>query len=236
MTDHLTPAELRELLGAFALGAVDDDERALVEELVLHDTDARAELHQLEHAVAWLGHASPRASEASWQAVRDQIAADTEPDVITPVAPVAPVASLAEHRARRPRWQRLTAVAAALALVIGGTLAVRELTRSDPTATTVALAGPDGAVVVTARIASDGHGHIVTSSLPSAPAGHEYQLWAQSTETQPIQSAGLLGPSPAGEAISVPRHAVRIAISVEPTGGSRAPTTTPVAISSIEPL
>ena len=57
--DDLTPEELHELLGAFALGALDDDERAQVEDYVLHDADARAELHQLEHAVAWLGHASP---------------------------------------------------------------------------------------------------------------------------------------------------------------------------------
>ena len=82
MDERLTPEELRELLGAFALDAVDPEERAQVEEFVLDDRDARVELHQLEHAVAWLGHASPRPSDAAWNAVRLEMARDLRPDVI----------------------------------------------------------------------------------------------------------------------------------------------------------
>jgi anti-sigma-K factor RskA len=232
------PEELRELLGAFALGALDGDEQARVEDYVLDDADARAELHKLEHAVAWLGHASPRPSEASWDAVRAEMARDLGETVEAPGADagpapeLAPVVDLGSRRAR-PRWQRLSALAAAVALVIGFGVAMFSVfsTGGGSGATTVALAAPDGRIAVTARVDTDGAGTIVTSSLPRAPAGHEYQLWAQPDPQTSMHSAGLLGTDPHGRRIRIPAHTHRIAISVEPEGGSRAPTTDPVAVS-----
>jgi anti-sigma-K factor RskA len=234
--DAPDPEELRNLLGAFALGALDEEERAQVEDYVLHDTDARAELHQLEHAVAWLGHASPRPSEASWDAVRAEMARDLAATGVAGDAgdaEPAPVVDLAARRRSRPRWQRLAAAAAAVALVLGFGLAMLSVFSADhgSRTTTVALAAPDGRVAVTARLHADGTGTIVTSSLPHAPAGHEYQLWSQPDPQTSMQSAGLLGADPHGRHIHVPEHTNRIAISVEPEGGSRAPTTDPVAVS-----
>src|SRR6185312_11947963 len=93
---------------------------------VLHDTDARAELHQLEHAVAWLGHASPRPSASAWDAVRAEmdrdLAAGSGPAAGPDGAPAAPVVDLATRR-RRVGWQRITAIAAAVALVVAAGIA-----------------------------------------------------------------------------------------------------------------
>ncbi len=237
--DPRDPEELRELLGAFALGALDDEEHDLVEDYVLDDPEARAELHELEHAVAWLGHASPRPSEASWNAVRAEMARDlgetgagNETGTASTDPELAPVVDLTARRAR-PGWQRLTALAAAVALVIGFGLAMFSVfsTGTGSDTTTVALAAPDGRVAVTARIDGDGSGTIVTSSLPAPPTGHEYQLWSQPDPQTSMHSAGLLGTNPHGHRIHIPAHTRRIAISVEPTGGSRAPTTDPVAVS-----
>jgi anti-sigma-K factor RskA len=235
--DAPDPEALRNLLGAFALGALDDEERAQVEDYVLHDTEARAELHQLEHAVAWLGHASPRPSEASWDAVRAEMARDLAAPG-DPATDPAPVVDLATRRRSRPRWQRLTAAAAAVALVVGFGLAMLSVFSVDSGSgtTTVALAAPDGRVAVTARLHADGSGTIVTSSLPRAPAGHEYQLWSQPDAQTSMESAGLLGADPHGRHIRVPEHTNRLAISVEPEGGSRAPTTDPVAVSGDDAL
>jgi uncharacterized protein (TIGR03083 family) len=47
--------DTRELLGAYALDAVDDDEAAEVAELVAGDEKARRELHRLRGAAAWIG-------------------------------------------------------------------------------------------------------------------------------------------------------------------------------------
>jgi uncharacterized protein (TIGR03083 family) len=50
----VTP-DARELLGAYALDAVGDDEVAAVAELVIEDEAARRELHRLRGAAAWIG-------------------------------------------------------------------------------------------------------------------------------------------------------------------------------------
>ena len=99
------------------------------------------------------------------------------------------------RRRPRPAWQRLTAVAAAIALVLGVGLAVLNVFSADSGSgtTTVALAAPDGRVAVTARLHTDGSGEIVRSALPPAPTGHEYQLWTQPTPGASMRSAGLLG-------------------------------------------
>src|SRR3954463_9186767 len=76
----------RELLGAYALNALDADERAQVDELLLADPSARAELHELEQGAAWLGHASLRPPERAWDAIAAEVerdlAADRAPDVV----------------------------------------------------------------------------------------------------------------------------------------------------------
>lgn len=238
---ELNPQELRELLGAYALDAVDDDERAQVEALLLTDADARAELHRLEHAVAWLGHASPRPSPGVFDAVRDEVARDLaaaspvaapEPDQ-DPAAPRATIAAPIDlHAARRRRttWTRALAVAATVALVLGTIVALRVGDRG-PDARTVALDSPSGQVLVTARLDPNGQGSIQRSRLALPPAGHVYQLWVQSSAGGPMESAGVLGRRPQGHRVDVGADARLLAVSVEPIGGSGAPTTDPVAIS-----
>jgi anti-sigma factor RsiW len=54
MARQLTPAELEGLLGAYALGAVDDDERAQVEAYVADHPTAAEELEHLQDAAVWL--------------------------------------------------------------------------------------------------------------------------------------------------------------------------------------
>ena len=230
MDERLTPDELRGLLGAFALGAVDAHEREQVEEFVLDDRDARAELHQLEHAVAWLGHASPRPSEQSWDSLRLEMDRD--------LAAPGTVTSMATFESRRNRrgWRQLIAVAAAAVILVGTAIGVARVIEKDsggPTTRTIALHAPSGRTAVEASIARDGDGSIRTSNLPAAPAGHVYQLWAQPTTTAPMHSAGILGRSPAGHHVHIPPGSARIAISVEPDGGSPAPTTDPVAVSDV---
>ncbi len=240
MDERLTPDELRELLGAFALGAVAPGEREQVEAYVLDDQDARTELHQLEHAVAWLGHASPRPSEASWDAVQREMAADLEAErVVERTSPaavpggVATVADLDAHRTRR-NWRQLVAVAAATLVLLGTAIGVGKVIVSDsknPPGRSVALRAPDGGIPIRIVLDRSGSGSVRSSELPPALAGHVYQLWAQSSATAPMHSAGLLGRSPKGHHVRVPEGSFRIAVSVEPDGGSAEPTTDPVAVS-----
>ena len=80
MTDERSTNEMRELLGAYALNALDPDERAQVEAFLLTDPVARAELHELEHAAAWLGHASLRPPAGAWDAIAAEVARDLNGD------------------------------------------------------------------------------------------------------------------------------------------------------------
>ena len=144
-----------------------------------------------------------------------------------------------ESRRTTHGWRRLTAVAAAAVIFVGTAVAVARIIDHDSSVTasrTVALRAPGGPTVVVAKIGANGDGAIGTSDLPVPPAGRVYQLWAQTTATTPMHSAGVLGRSPGGRHIRVPTSSVRIAISVEPDGGSRAPTTKPVAISDLGAL
>lgn len=240
MDERLTPEELRELLGAFALDAVDPEERAQVEEFVLDDRDARVELHQLEHAVAWLGHASPRPSDDAWNAVRLEMARDLEHDEDPLEHRASDVVSMADFASRRGRrsWRQIVAVAAAGLVLLGTAIAVARVIVKDSSSSTsrsalrtVSLQSPDGGVPVRVLLDHDGRGSVRSSDLPTALRGHVYQLWAQSSPTASMHSAGLLGRSPKGHHIHIPVGSVRIAISVEPEGGSAEPTTDPVAVS-----
>ncbi len=253
MDERLTPEELRELLGVFALGAVDDDEREQVETFVLEDLDARAELHQLEHAVAWISHASPRPSAASWDAIKAEMQQDLgpeaapDPDHDSPDhdsadrEPAANIVSLTSFESKRPAarpantWRRLVAVAAAVLIVVGTAIGIGSVILKDSgsPARNVALKAPDGTTAVVVRVESNGNGTIRTASLPTPAPGHIYQLWSQPTATSPMHSAGLLGRSPRGRTFHIPSHADRLAISEEPAGGSHEPTTNPVAVSAL---
>ncbi len=75
----------------------------------------------------------------------------------------------------------------------------------------------------------------VGSRLPSLPQDRTFQLWLIPGKGAP-ESAGLFRPNAAGDFVNVRREPVDItriqavAVSVEPPGGSQAPTTKPVLI------
>lgn len=76
---------------------------------------------------------------------------------------------------------------------------------------------------------------VVGSQLPQLAANRTFQLWLIPTAGAP-QSAGLFRPNAAGNFVQVRTNPVNtnlihaVAVSVEPQGGSAAPTTTPVLV------
>jgi len=85
----------------------------------------------------------------------------------------------------------------------------------------------------TATVVHAGTRAVVLADLP-AVSDRQYQLWL--VEGQTVRSAGLLPSSAGGRATSyVPDTgaATGLAISLEPVGGSRQPTTQPVVLASI---
>src|SRR4029450_10793939 len=111
MVRGLTPEDIEGLLGAYALGAVDDDERVQVEAYVADHPAAAEELEQLEDAAVWLAVSGAPASRDLW----DKISAATKPEP-------APLRLPDRRRASRSTsWftpRRVLALAAALVVVL----------------------------------------------------------------------------------------------------------------------
>lgn len=248
---QLTPDQQRELLGVYALDALDDDERAEVTELVLTDESARAELHTLQLGVAWLDHASTGAPLHVWRAIEREIAPETK----VPAVEVAPAVDLGARRAartvrtahERPRWSRVLAVAAAALALVAVTLGVVIANTGDESSPTVAALaaradarGATDAPLLTADgdragrvvVAADGRAYLVWSTPPAVAAGSRtYQLWELTPEGP--RSAGLLGGAAADHQFRVGSDATAVAVTLEPRGGSLAPTGSPVVTASL---
>jgi anti-sigma-K factor RskA len=228
----VSPADLRELLGAYALDALEPDERARVDALLLRDQDARAELHALQLAAAWLARSDLQPSEQVWQRIRSEIESDAGAD-----ADVVPPTRLIDRRRRRVR---LVAGAAAAAVVAGvvamaailaidgnGGRSIEAAARAaatDPHVRIVELRTPEGRVAARLAVDADGQGYVVRSTLPDLDGRRTYQLWAI-TSSGPV-SAAVMGRAPS---VAIVRRAdgssvSKYAITVERRGGSPAPT------------
>ncbi|TQM65107.1 anti-sigma factor [Humibacillus xanthopallidus] len=171
-----------------------------------------------------------------------------------PAAPQATPDELAERRGGRHadtrrggplRW--LVAAATAAILAIGGFAVWRSTDTGSTTPPTVAeqvrnapdaktssdVALPGGGTATVVRSASLGKAVVITSDLPSAPAGKVYQLWLQDTSGH-FTSAGLMAAS--GDQTVVLQgdaaDAQAAGITIEPAGGSEQPTSNPIAFFS----
>ncbi len=102
-----------------------------------------------------------------------------------------------------------------------------------PDARTVSAAGPDGSHG-TAVVSDSQHSAVFSAAdWPAPPSGKAYQLWV--IDSSGARSAGLLKRSPDGSvspvvASDVPAAGAQFGVTLEPAGGSKQPTTTPVLL------
>jgi anti-sigma-K factor RskA len=223
--------EQRDLIAAYAVGAVTDDERVRAERLVAEHAALRAELDQHHELLASL--VSPT---------------DIDPgsfDRLLQALPSRPT-DLATRRAPAGRW--VLAVAATVGLLLVGIGLVRQdrpegpadlaqlaaIALADPTREVFVLDDPtSGDPVARASFAGDPAtgetttGFVVIDDLPATTPDSTYQLWALGTgEDDPPISLGLIDPGPDDPvaAFVLEPGATGVAISREPAGGSVAPT------------
>ena len=242
MSPDLNDQELRELLGAYALDALDDDERDQVEQFLLRDAAARLELHALQLGAAWVARSAPQPPERVWERIAAEVDHDLagEEDDVVKILPAT--------KATHSRRTRLLAVAAAvLAVVLAFGIveiigdqgqpaqsalaqAVRDAQRS-PDARFVDLAAPDGSESARVVVLPDGQAYLTSTTLPRLEPSQTYQLWAL-TADGPV-SKGVLGRRPGVMSFRVPRATSALAITAEPSGGSRAPHGLPVVIAPL---
>ncbi len=248
MADPTTPRgdgaddrpDVRDLLPAYALDAVDDVERRAVERLLAADPDARRELDEYRDVVAAFAVESDP-PPALRDAVLARVAAATVPPAGESTGGVV-VDLAAARRARRRRWTGLAAaVAAVVAVAVPTTVAVRatqEQSRLEARADAIErmLADPD-ATILHGDVAGGGQASVLAagddmyfraSDLPDAGDDRDYQLWVVEPDGA-VVSAGVLDVQDGSTSRLVQGEpGVGMAVTVEPAGGSEQPTTDPV--------
>lgn len=226
---------IHDLSAAYALDALDPDEREAFERHLDECPDCREQLASFLDVGAALAVAADGPPPPP--ALRDRILADAhaEKSVVVPLA----------ARRRTRVLAASTAIAAAVAIGLGiyaailhGQLGDARSARDaqagvaailgDPSATTVGLKSGSGRLVV----AADGRAVLVLHDLAPLRPGTAYETWVI-TGTTPVP-AGTFDPSGTRAVVTldrpVPQGAV-VAVTVERSGGATTPTLPAVAAS-----
>ncbi|MDX1511362.1 MAG: anti-sigma factor [Nitriliruptorales bacterium] len=240
-------ADLHTLSGAYALDALEPDERQQFERHLAACESCQQEVRELQATAATLAvGSSEEPPQGLKQAVMDEI------DQTRQDRPIAPLADLAQHRARRGRVavlsQRLVGAAAAVLAVavvaLGATVAslndrldqvearseqLQALVAAGDTQT-LAMDGPDGARAHVLVSPSAGQAVVFGSGMAPAPDGKDYELWFVLEDAfvpaglLTVDADGTVAHSVQGDLAGV----VALAVTIEPAGGSAQPTTDPI--------
>ena len=235
--EQRTHSEIEELLGAYALDAVDPDERDLVENHLPGCPRCAAEVAEHREVAAHLANSGAPAPEGLWARIVDSL---EEPppslDILgtRPEPPPAPVTRLADRRPVR-QWLPVSAAAAALVVagLVGGLLvagddsdspigppSIEEVARqllNDPRSVEIELASSNESVQARAVLGPDGSGYIIGSGLPALDESQTYQLWG--VRPGAVISLGILGRAPGVVAFHTDDGIEALAITSETAGG-----------------
>jgi hypothetical protein len=233
--------EIAELLGAYALDAVDAEEAAAVEAHLITCPRCAAEVADHREVAAMLANTGAPAPEGLWTRISaslEEPPPEMDIPLFTPDRSAGGVVDLAERRRRRtPRWVPGAAAAAVLvvvAFVMGlvvsaddsggrdqefaaGLEAVAREIMNDPDATRVVLSSTEGDLEAPAALDVDGSGYLMGNTLPALDESLTYQLWGIKGDL--VVSLGVLGPSPGVVAFHTDPTLDALAITQEIAGG-----------------
>lgn len=226
------------LLGAYALDAVEPDERELVEAHLAHCDRCRAEVADHREVAAALA-GSDSAPDGLWDRIAESLS-DAPPSEVVPLDRMRPAAR-ARRGGGRGRLGVFGAVAAAVVVVVamGGaafTIAEQDQEIDDIADQLEQAQSPEGMRVAemvdesggtTVSAVVDGeHGYLFADGLEPLDAGWTYQLWGASDGR--MRSLGLLGGEPSLETFEVQEGVTTLAITREESPGATEPTTEPL--------
>ena len=249
--------DIQELLGAFALDAVDDDERDVIEAHLAGCPRCRAEVEGHRETAALLAHSGVRAPEGVWDRIAEAL--DEAPPALDLARISPPADELETRRAAKaaPRSISLRiaaatmAVAAAVTLFLGVALGrsgdnglgrfekvvdamqkaqltnAAQAALANPNAEQVDLSSADGKPMAKLVRLADGTGYLVPTNLARPPAGRVYQLWAVRSDAK--ISLGVLD-APDVAAFHMAGPVVAFAVTEEKTGGVGASENQPLMV------
>jgi anti-sigma-K factor RskA len=251
-------AEVHTLTGAYALNALDDDERAEFERHLAACPECSQEVAELRLTANRLGAA---VAEPPSEPLRQRVFAEVARTRQDPPGGPRLVATRARNRFRGPnKWIiGVTSIAAALALALAGTFGVAALRAehqlgdarqalaaaalryapvgqvlSEPDAQTVTANAPGvgNATIMMSRKLNKGI--FLAFNMPPAPRNETYQAWAIGGAG--ARSLGVLTPignATAPVVMNTLGGTTMVGVTVEPAGGSTQPTTKPLMLVDI---
>jgi anti-sigma-K factor RskA len=224
--------DLHTLAGAYALDALSKEE---AEEFATHleqCPSCREEVLEMQDVAARMGAVEATAPPSGLKA-RVLAAADQQPQLPPRVTSI--------NQAPSRRWQpRLAAAAAAVVLLAAGVLGVARPWESDqarvvaapvaqvfkaPDAHTATVRTANGGRLRVATSAERGQMALETRGLPTLKH-RTYQMWVIRNNRQ--TSVGLIDDVKAGKVMPIPAAGTTVAITIEPSGGSKQPTGRPI--------
>jgi anti-sigma-K factor RskA len=237
---------LHALSGAYVVDALDDDERATFEAHLPRCLDCQAEVASLREATALM---ADDAAMTPPDSLRSSVLAGIKtirplpPEVGRTTSPDATLAKVVPMRRSRFRLATMAAAAAVAASVAVGVAwqpwddnsssivpeADQVLAASD--AQKVSIDFPDGSNASVYRSKSKGKAVILTDGMAPPPEGKVYELWLQNKAGH-LVPAGLM-PKKANNTVLLKGDAARatgVGITIEPEGGSKTPSSEPIAM------
>jgi anti-sigma-K factor RskA len=230
-SDHVV-----DLLPAYALDCLDEEDLVQVSEHLAQCADCRAELHSHQIVAPQLALAMP--DVAPPDNLKARLMNRIEPERPAAVSQPRPTwRDELTHVIKRtsPVWG-LAGLLIIMALAISNLwlweqLGSRQTTAQPGTLRTIVITSPRPASQATGLIvvsANGAHGTLVVDSLPPLDLGHQYQLWLIRDGEKTSGAIFSVGPDGYGSLwVSSPRPLssyTSFSVTVEPAGGSPAPT------------
>ena len=247
MTDSL-----HALSGAYVVDALDDAERAAFERHLAQCPDCQQEVASLREATALM---ADDAALTPPPGLRDSVLSGIKnirpipPEAAGPAEDERPLLPVLPMRPRRRRIAALVAVAAAILAIAGGVVfqpwqddssrqgqisaADQVLAASD--VKHVSIDFDDGSKATVFHSPSERRAVLVTDDMAAPPPGKAFELWLQD-ESGAMTPAGLMK-NPGDNKVLLKGDAAEatgVGITVEPEGGSKQPTSEPIALFELE--
>jgi len=247
--------EAFELLALASLDALEADEATMLDEHVTTCVRCQRELDSMREVASAMGTSVEPLPDGLWSSIAERLDVRGLDDSSMP--PVTVISDAVRRSARSPRRTRrvfaaiiVAAAASIVALSIGLATANDHVTRLEkalasastsvvqtaldtPGHRLVHLETAKHATVATFVVLPDGHGYLVSASMPPLARGQTYQLWGI-VKGSPV-SIGVMGRSPSNVTFTLasePR-ATALAVTVQPAGGSLEPAKTITASGTV---
>ena len=245
---------LHALSGAYVVDALDDNERALFETHLPGCVDCQQEVASLREATALMADDAaldPPASLRSSVLTGIKTIRPLPPETGVPAKADEAAPTIAKVLPMRPRRRRIATFAAAAAAVVavgagtvyqpwqddnpGTVLTAEDQIMNAADVQSVSMSFKDGSSATVYRSKSEGRAVLLTDDMAAPPPGKAFEVWLQDDKGT-MFPAGMMRRAGDHKLLldGDAAKATGVGITVEPSAGSKSPTTEPIALFELE--